>query len=494
MPVITPPSLVTPKNPDLLQNIRGLSSNAPKIYGAIITLRVGPDDPTDFHVHGELLCDHSPFFANAMKKKWTGDNDRILELPDDKPGSIEVYLVWLYSNRIFKKPEGEVNKDSGVRFDRLIDAYIFGDKIQDSDFKDAIIDALIERDIEDITFFIDARKIWESTPPGALIRRYMVDIFVWEGVEDWLGDDVMSYLNQDFLVELGRALYKRIISPKDYTGVAPYVRDSCLYHEHISKGEPCYKASTRTIQCQAVIAVEKPKANERTSPQKPDATTSVRKPMPKSVKITGSIVTVRVGDPTTDFYIHEQLLCEHSPFFRNGMKRGRRKAKERVIHLPDDKVKIFTIYHMWLYFGYIFTRSKDEEKNASSTSSTAEWELLFDSYIFGMKIHDSNFKDALMDAIINKMNTIDKFPEKVQQVYQNTPQNSPARRLLVEVCLYYDSEAFIQTAAGNAEYLQDVALAFMNAKKTKRDFTCPAEGSCEYHEHAEGEENCYKKR
>lgn len=176
------------------------------------------------------------------------------------------------------------------------------------------------------------------------------------------------------------------------------------------------------------------------------------------------------------------------------MERERRNAKERVIRLPDDEVKIFTIYHMWLYFGYIFTRSEDEEKSALSTSSTAEWDLLFDSYIFGEKIQDSNFKDALMDAVINKMNTIKHFPHSVQQVYQNTPQNSPARRLLVDVCLYYDNELFVQMAAGNAEYLQDVALASMNAKKTERDFTCPVEGSCEYHEHAEGEENCYKKK
>ena len=176
------------------------------------------------------------------------------------------------------------------------------------------------------------------------------------------------------------------------------------------------------------------------------------------------------------------------------MKRERWKTKERVIHLPDDNVKIFTIYHMWLYFGYIFTRSEDEEKNASSTSSTAEWDLLFDSYIFGEKIQDSNFKDALMDAIINKMNTINRFPHRVQQVYQNTPQNSPARRLLVKSCLCYNNGELIRKAAGSEEYLQDVALAFMNAKITKRDLTWPAEESCEYHEHTEGEENCYKKR
>lgn len=427
-----------------------------------------------------------------MKKKWTGDNDRILELPNDKPENIKVYVAWLYSNRIFTKRQGEVDKEYSMESDGLLNAYIFGEKIQDSDFKDAIIDAIIEESEEEGVYYTDARTIWECTPPGALIRRCVVDVYVWGGGEEWLED--VSFLNQDFLVELGRALYKKIESPEDYTGVAPFLRDSCLYHEHTSKGEPCYKASTRTIQCQTVMAVKKPKARNKTSPQKPDATTSVRKPMPKSVKITSSIVTIRVGNPTTDFHIHEQLLCEHSIFFRNIMKRERRKAKERVIHLPDDKVKIFTIYHMWLYFGYIFTRSEDEGKNASSTSSTAEWGLLFDSYIFGKKIQDSNFKDALMDAIINKMNTINEFPDRVQQVYQNTPQNSPARRLLVEACLCYDSEAFIQKAAGNAEYLQDVALAFMSAKKLKRDFTYPAEESCEYHEHAEGEENCYKKR
>ena len=122
--------------------------NSIRIYGAIITLRVGPDDPTDFLVHRELLCDRSPFFTNAMKKQWTGDNDRILELPNDKPENIKVYVAWLYSNRIFTKPEGEVDEESNIEFNGLIDAYIFGDMIHDSDFKDAITDVFIERSEE----------------------------------------------------------------------------------------------------------------------------------------------------------------------------------------------------------------------------------------------------------------------------------------------------------------------------------------------------------
>jgi len=200
-----------------------------------------------------------------MKKKWTGDDDRILKLPDDEPEDIKVYVAWLYSNRIFTKPEGEVDKESSVESNGLINAYVFGDKIQDSDFKDAIIDAIIEGSEENDDYYINARKIWEYTPPGALIRRYMLDTFVWVGDENWLED--VSYFNQEFLVELGRALYKGFESPNDYTGVAPFLRDSCLYHEHTSKGEPCYKASTRTIQCQTVMAVEKPKAHNKTSPQ-----------------------------------------------------------------------------------------------------------------------------------------------------------------------------------------------------------------------------------
>ena len=176
-------------------------------------------------------------------------------------------MAWLYSNRIFAKPEGEEDKESPIERHKLIDAYIFGDKIQDSDFKDAIIDALIENNKETNVYFSNARKVWESTPPGALIRRYMVDTYVWKGGEKWLEGKFATYFNLDFLVELGRALYKRTKSPKDYTGVAPFERDSCLYHEHTSKRGLCYKASTRITQCQAVMAVEKPKANEKTSPQ-----------------------------------------------------------------------------------------------------------------------------------------------------------------------------------------------------------------------------------
>ena len=230
-------------------------------------LRVGPDNPTDFHVHRELLCDNSPFFTNALKKEWTGDNDRIFELPDDEPEIIEIYVTWLYSNRIFTEPEGEVDKISNIGFSRLFDAYIFGDKIQDSDFKDTIIDTFIEINKETKSYFSHARKIWESTPPGALIRRYMLDTFVWRGGAEWLEANVAFRFNKDFLVELGRALYKKIDFARDYTGVAPFMRDSCLYHEHTSKGEPCYKASAKITQYQAVMAVEEPKANEETSPQ-----------------------------------------------------------------------------------------------------------------------------------------------------------------------------------------------------------------------------------
>ncbi|OCL06071.1 hypothetical protein AOQ84DRAFT_411931, partial [Glonium stellatum] len=91
----------------------------------------------DFHIHKELLSDNSPFFTNAMKKEWTKCDDCILELPDDDPNAVQIYVAWLYCNRIFAQLEVG-NTKVAKEYEALLDAYIFRDKIQDHDFKDAI--------------------------------------------------------------------------------------------------------------------------------------------------------------------------------------------------------------------------------------------------------------------------------------------------------------------------------------------------------------------
>ena len=59
-----------------------------------------------------------------------------------------------------------------VEWERLTPAYIFGDKIQDGDYKDAAIDALIQKVLNEKSYPIHkTRKIYENTVGGDSARR-----------------------------------------------------------------------------------------------------------------------------------------------------------------------------------------------------------------------------------------------------------------------------------------------------------------------------------
>lgn len=72
-----------------------------------------------------------------------------MPLPDDVLSTVDLYIHWIYSDRIFSRwsPEDDEDDDKGSSSNNdtgtLIAAFIFGEKIQDYDFQDAVVDALI---------------------------------------------------------------------------------------------------------------------------------------------------------------------------------------------------------------------------------------------------------------------------------------------------------------------------------------------------------------
>jgi len=124
--------------------------------------------------------------------------------------------------------------ETEVEWERLISAYIFGDKIQDGDYKDATIDALIQKSSEEKSHPIHkTRKIYENTVSGDLARRLWVDWFVYARNPEWMDEAKKDYYTKDFLLDLARALMKsKAIAPS-------YERDTCVYHIHGQKR--CYK-------------------------------------------------------------------------------------------------------------------------------------------------------------------------------------------------------------------------------------------------------------
>lgn len=165
--------------------------------------------------------------------------------------------------------------------------------------------------------------------------------------------------------------------------------------------------------------------------------------------------------------------------------------------LPDDSPSTVNLYAQWLYSKSIPSRNSPGQ---DYNDSIAEHSLLIKAFIFGEKIQDGHFKDALIDALIHAVDTPDQngellYPEAwmVECVYQGTPEGCPFRRLLVDMHVFGESEWLNDEK--NVDFLRDLGKRLIDVRKSTvhLDPTRPSASSCQYHHH--GTDNgCYSAR
>lgn len=213
--------------------------------GPIVTACVG-EEGQPFHVHEQRLCDRSPFFTKAFQKEWKEGQERTIPLPDDDPGVFDLYVQWIYRGQIFSRMPRAEFRLLDREMELLIDAYIFGEKIQDSNYQDAVLDSLLAytntRDEKGVRWFPTGalvRKAYQKTPASSPLRRLLVDMHNRSGHKEWVGDDNNSV---EFLADLVREMYATRTQPQspDPTGVG---ENSCSYHHH-GNDRACYSSST----------------------------------------------------------------------------------------------------------------------------------------------------------------------------------------------------------------------------------------------------------
>jgi len=212
--------------------------------GKSIEVIVGPEEET-FCLHEELVRAHSKFFENAMSREWKESAERRVRLPVDSPDIFSLYQNWLYTRKIptaIDKPGHKGN----VEYIRLSQAYCLGEKLMDTAFKDAIIDAII---LKAVTPASDGhtwspvgeavRFIYDGTPENSPARKLFVTMYVWCGSEDWITFWAKREdLPKDFLIDLTTALLSHRTRPK---GIGPWIgSNTCQWHSH-DKETICYK-------------------------------------------------------------------------------------------------------------------------------------------------------------------------------------------------------------------------------------------------------------
>lgn len=214
----------------------------------------------------------------------------------------------------------------------------------------------------------------------------------------------------------------------------------------------------------------------------------------------GKIITILVvGTDEREFPVHQQRLCERSPYFTAAAKADWKEGREHRVPLPYDNPSAVGLYIQWIYSGKIFTRPGKQEGEIEDKPTYSEALLLVEGFIFGDKVQDGDFKDAIVDAMIASINTTGKddkhwYPSgpAVDRAYEGTPEGSPLRKLMVDIHVNHGGREWLEGVT-NVEFVKDLAEDLYIDRESTAFRTNPTAShlkSCRYHHHgAEGP--CY---
>ncbi|KAK3615783.1 hypothetical protein LTR22_027303 [Elasticomyces elasticus] len=219
-------------------------TQAPFTDGRTVKLLVGPKS-SPFTVHEELIHSRAAFFDAALKKCWTEGRSGQVMMPEDEPDIIRLYVQYLYTSKIYlERTTTSANlksSDNLPEYIVLAKAYVFGERIQDSEFKNSVVNAILARASEiiegkhwyPITSAVDT--IYKGTTTGSLGRQLMVEVHVLRGGANFISDD-QEMNNKDFLADLARAMLRAArqvqIAAGPFPGL-PSIIDARKYHEKV---------------------------------------------------------------------------------------------------------------------------------------------------------------------------------------------------------------------------------------------------------------------
>lgn len=198
-------------------------------------------DTERLNVHRGVLCKSSKFFQNAMKPEWTNmqAGPNIIDLPDDPVDVVSDYIIWLYYDTIpDKQYEAVANtreekaEESEKVFVVLAEAYVFGEKMVDMKYKNAVLQTIFTAQ-KAFGWHMGPESLkiaYKGTPPKSPLRRLIAENFAYMAHDDsGKGVGWMQYLEdcpREALVDVAKITVKVRPSRPDYSpGVGSYFEE-----------------------------------------------------------------------------------------------------------------------------------------------------------------------------------------------------------------------------------------------------------------------------
>ena len=167
--------------------------------------------------------------------------------------------------------------------------------------------------------------------------------------------------------------------------------------------------------------------------------------------------------------------------------------------MADDDPDIFTIFACFIYSGKILsTRQNDVEVYPDGSRRDREWARLGKAWVLGDKLQATVFKDAVADAICEKVAQERKWPTTLHQIIypQTTPAARDIRRLCVDIAVSKWAKRTLARTMRNqswSDFFEDVKVRSLEMQKGEKrsdvDFGRPG---CRYHEHVAEATKCWR--
>lgn len=213
--------------------------------------------------------------------------------------------------------------------------------------------------------------------------------------------------------------------------------------------------------------------------------------------MTLSIIVGKKSSPQA-FHIHESLAVKLSDFFAAAVRKGWKESIKRTVKLPEEDPELFRIFEAFIYSGRVYSQ-KDGDEYEDENGRSVSWEFgrLMSLWLLGDRLQASAFKDAIVDTLIEKINSEGAVPMKsFAAIYEGSVHPSPMKELLVETAAReWDTEDIddIDMDETGSAFIKDLAKAQRKYLADGIPESAPYwEGpTCMYHEHAENKP-CYK--
>lgn len=182
-------------------------------------------------MHKDHLCAKSPYFKAALEGSFQEAHLGEVTLEDTSIHAFEMFNEWLYTGDITeglcreKRPFCSLRESKDEpSFIQLLDAWLLAEYLLVPQLQNYIVDMMIAKQVNKHTIPVDAfGYFYNNTQRGSLMRKLMVDIFVWK----WYSKSstyrvyeryIPFEMNMDLLIAFARRVNNEDTNPFKTTG------------------------------------------------------------------------------------------------------------------------------------------------------------------------------------------------------------------------------------------------------------------------------------